>query len=84
MARGWPPLTWREIVDCLVALGWVYDRTESSHVVYVHPPTGRAVPVDTNWNPAGSPLMSHFVKYEVAVKRETFYRATKATARKIR
>ena len=83
MPRGWPPLTWREIVACLEALGFVYDRTQSSHVVYVHHGRRRTVPVDTNWDPCSGPTLSRLVKDQAGVSREAFYGSTKATRKKI-
>jgi predicted RNA binding protein YcfA (HicA-like mRNA interferase family) len=81
--KGWPPLTWQEIVACLEALGFVYDRTESSHRVYVHLTRRRTVPVSTNWSPCSGPMIKHLVVTQAGLTREAFYRATKATARKI-
>jgi predicted RNA binding protein YcfA (HicA-like mRNA interferase family) len=81
--RGWPPLTWREIVACLEALGFVYDRTESSHRVYVHPTRRLTVPVDTNWNPCSGPTVKHVVILQARLSRDAFYGSTKATRRKI-
>jgi predicted RNA binding protein YcfA (HicA-like mRNA interferase family) len=83
LPRGWPPLTWQEIVACLVALGFVLDRTESSHRIYVNEARHLIVPVDTNWMPCSGPTIKHLVVDQAQVSRETFYRATKATAKKI-
>ena len=74
---------WREMVACLEALGFIHDRDESSHKVYVHEATGRIVVIDCHWTPASGPMVAHVVKYQVKVSRETFYGATKATAKKI-
>jgi predicted RNA binding protein YcfA (HicA-like mRNA interferase family) len=81
--RSWPPLTATEIGDCLTALGFVHDRDESSHQIWVNPKTHQIVPVDAKWQPVGSRLLQHLVKEELKLSRETFYGATKATARKI-
>ena len=71
------------MVACLEALGFIYDRTESSHRVYVHLVRRRTVTIDTNWDPCSGPMVCHVVKDQVGVSRETFYRATRATERKI-
>jgi predicted RNA binding protein YcfA (HicA-like mRNA interferase family) len=81
--RGWPPLTAAEIGRCLAALGYVHDHDESSHQIWVNETTHQIVPIDTKWSPVGSALLQHIVKEQIKVSRETFYGATKATARKI-
>ena len=83
MPRGWPPLTWQKVAACLEALGFVYDRTESSHMSYVHPTRRLTVPVDKNWNPCSGPTICRMVKDQVRVSRKEFYGATKETRRKI-
>jgi hypothetical protein len=52
-------------------------------VVAVSLKTHQIVPVDAKWQPVGSRLLQHLVKEELKLSRETFYGATKATARKI-
>jgi predicted RNA binding protein YcfA (HicA-like mRNA interferase family) len=81
--RGWPPLHWREICDCLKALGFVHDRTESSHQIWIHPDRRMIVPVDTNWAPCSGPMVKHLVTAQAQVTREEFYRSTKATSKKL-
>ena len=71
------------MVDCLKALGFTYDRTESSHQVWVHIGRQLTVPIDTNWNPASGPMVRHVVVDQARVSREQFYRSTKATSKKI-
>jgi predicted RNA binding protein YcfA (HicA-like mRNA interferase family) len=81
--KQWPPLTADEIRDCLKALGWVFDRRESSHEVWVHETTRQIAVVDVKWNPISSSLHTHLVTAELKLKRLVFYGATKRSARKI-
>jgi predicted RNA binding protein YcfA (HicA-like mRNA interferase family) len=81
--RSWPPLTAKEIGECLSALGWVHDHDESTHQIWVHEKTRQVVPIDVKWNPVSSPMLKHIVTEQVRTSREKFYGATKATAKKI-
>lgn len=83
MPRQWPPLTAAEIRDCLRRLGWVHERTESTHETWTHVATRRVVVVDSKWSPASSTLIQHFVEQQMGESREGFYCATKTTAKKI-
>lgn len=83
MPKQWPPLTADEIGACLKALGFVRDRDESSHQIWVHEETRQIVPVDTKWKPVSSSLLKHIVTEQLRMKREEFYGATKSTAKKI-
>lgn len=83
MPRSWPPLTAKEIGACLRALGWVHDHDEASHQIWVNESTHQIVPIDVKWDPVSSPMLKHVVTEQVRVSRETFYGATKATAKKV-
>ncbi len=83
MPRSWPPLTVKEVCDCLKALGWVHDHDESTHQIWVNVKTHQIVPIDTKWSPVAGPMLKHIVTEQVRVPRETFYGATHATAKKI-
>lgn len=83
MPRSWPPLTAKEIGDCMVALGWTHDHDESTHQIWVNQATRQVVPVDVKWNPVSSPLLKHIVTEQMGMTREQFYGATKATRRKV-
>lgn len=51
--------------------------------MWVHPTRRLIVPVDVHWNPCSGPMVKHLVTVQARVSRETFYRATKRTAKKL-
>jgi predicted RNA binding protein YcfA (HicA-like mRNA interferase family) len=69
--------------DCLKALGWIYDHTESSHESWVHEQTRQVAIIDTKWDPVGGNMVCHFVRQELHLTREAFYGATKSSRKKI-
>jgi hypothetical protein len=80
--KRYPPLTAEEIEDCLLALGFDHDRS-NDHPVLVNDATHCTVPIDRKWQPAPSSLVKHIIHEQAKVSRETFYGATRRTAKKI-
>lgn len=83
MPRRWPPLTAREIADCLKALGCQLDRKEATHEIWIHPKSHRIGVVDVKWKPVSSETLKHLVEEQLGFSRAEFYGATKATSKKI-
>jgi predicted RNA binding protein YcfA (HicA-like mRNA interferase family) len=81
--RAWPPLTAGEIADCLTELGWVHDRDNATHQVWVHETTHKIAVVDVKWQPVSGPMLKHLITEELHLTREQFYGATKTTRKKI-
>jgi predicted RNA binding protein YcfA (HicA-like mRNA interferase family) len=68
----------------LKGLGFVFHRQgKGSHEIWIHMKTRRSVTVDAHYPQIDVSLMKVMVR-ESGVTRETFYGATKTTAKKIR
>jgi predicted RNA binding protein YcfA (HicA-like mRNA interferase family) len=84
MPRKYPPLTEREVVANLKALGFGYSHSEGGHDFYKGCHAGRnwKVTVDPKESPFDEFLLKSMMK-QAGVSREQFYAATDATAKKI-
>jgi predicted RNA binding protein YcfA (HicA-like mRNA interferase family) len=84
MPRKYPPLTAREVVAILEALGFGYSHSEGGHDFYKGSHSGRnwKVTVDEKESPFDDFLLKSMMK-QAGVSREQFYAATDATAKKI-
>ena len=84
MARGWPPLELREVIDILAVLGLTYSHSKGGHDFYkgVRHDLSSAVTVDPNCAPFSADLLQFMCK-QARSNRQEFYGATKKTAVKI-
>jgi len=84
MPKKYPPLSRREVLAILRALGFEHDRTEGSHANYVATikERHRVVTVATNKKDFPGPHVKTFIK-QSGVSRKTFYTATRSTAKKM-
>lgn len=84
MPKKRPPLTEREVVAILEALGFGYSHSEGGHDFYKGFHSGRnwKVTVDPKESPFDDFLLKSMMK-QAGADREQFYAATSATAKKI-
>jgi len=82
--RKFPPLTPREIIEILLARGFIFSHTKGDHRFYMHMVKGRAclAQVDMGCTAYGDDLIKK-VLAETNMTREQFYCSTKSTAKKI-
>ena len=85
--RKYPPLTPREVVSILLALGFGLKRQDGSHAQYERPAgtankERRLVTVDMSVSEFWEDLVKSMIR-QSGFSREEFYGATKATAKKI-
>jgi hypothetical protein len=85
VARGWPPLELRELLDILAALGLSYSHSRGGHDYYKGVRNGEActVTVASHSAPFGIDLIK-FMCDQARSNRKEFYGATERTAKKIR
>lgn len=85
MPAKYPPLTPGEVREILRASGFVLVRTRGSHELWGHDGIEgkpRAVTVDAALRDFGVDLVKSMIS-QSGLSRESFYGATRATARKI-
>ena len=83
--RKYPPLKNREVTAILVALGFSLVRQESSHAQYERPADAshsRALVTVDNYPDFEEKMIKNLIS-QSGFSREEFYRATKATGKKI-
>lgn len=85
MARGWPPLELRELLEILAALGLTYSHSKGGHDFYKGVRGGLpcTVTVSAHCAPFGVDLIK-FMCDQARSNRKEFYGATERTAKKIR
>jgi predicted RNA binding protein YcfA (HicA-like mRNA interferase family) len=85
MPRGWPPLTLRDLIAILGALGFHHSKSSGGHDFYVGMHGGRKckVTVDQKCAPFSPDLLRSMCK-QAGCTREEFYGATPGTAAKVR
>ena len=84
MPKKYPPLTAKEVVAILKALGFVYDHSAGGHDFYKATHSGR--PWTVNVDEKESPFDDFLLKSMIAqsgYSHKAFYFATKKTAKKI-
>jgi predicted RNA binding protein YcfA (HicA-like mRNA interferase family) len=84
MPKRYPPLSRREVLAILKALGFELDRTAGSHENYVAftKEKNRVVTVATNKSDFPGHHVKTFIR-QSGFSREDFYGAIKSTAKKI-
>lgn len=83
MPRKYPPLTDREVIAVLKALGFQYSHSEGGHDFYKGTHSGKnwKVTVDPKASPFDDFLLKSMIG-QAGVSRDRFYGATKNTASK--
>lgn len=84
MARGWPPLELREVLEILKELKFTYKNSTGGHDFYEGVHRGRRckVTVDPKCRTFGYDLIQSMVK-QANCSRKEWYGATERTAKKI-
>jgi len=84
MARGWPPLKKRQVIEILTALGFVYSHTKGGHEFYKATVDGLkcSVTVSTHIADFSEDLLQFMCK-QACSNRKAFYGATPGTRAKI-
>lgn len=84
MPKKYPPLTDREVIHILMALGFVYSHSEGGHDFYKANHSGQnwKVTVDPKQSPFNDFLLKSMIR-QAGFPRRAFYGATKKTAKKI-
>jgi predicted RNA binding protein YcfA (HicA-like mRNA interferase family) len=82
--RKYPPLTPSEIIEILLARGFLKHHTKSDHIYYVHIVRGQKhiSQVDTGCPLYTEELLKKVLK-ETGLTREQFYCSTKSAAKKL-
>jgi predicted RNA binding protein YcfA (HicA-like mRNA interferase family) len=84
--RKYPPLKHREVVEIVLALGFVLDRQEASHAQYERAATPgrlRAVVTVDGYEDFEEKIIKRMIA-QSGFTRDQFYGATPKTAKKIR
>ncbi len=84
MARGLPPLKYREVIDILRARGFTREHARPSHEYWGGEVGGRhrTVTVDTSFTEYAGDLL-RFMIHQSGLSKKEFYGSTDQTARKI-
>jgi len=82
--RRYPPLTPGQIIQVLIARGFVLDHTKGDHRYYQKIINGRKLIVQVDMGcPLYGPDLMPMVLGESKLSRDDFYASTKSTAKKI-
>ena len=79
--KKYPRLTPKEVIDNLIALGFLFARQKGAHKYYKDQ-TGHLVNVPMNWDLIDDTGMKSIIKNSGKTRKE-FYEATKTSAKKL-